>query len=377
MEFRNPIVKLSHPIYRLSDTCFRIGAQLGITAEFTDPKQQMWDLVNLLDGRTLDEVFVEMLQLHPELSKDDIKEGLEILANYNFLDDTYDDPVVLSRYRPNIEYFAAVPEFNRRAAFDAQKTLQNTHVLLLGAGGGGSNIACLLTGVGIGKVTIVDCDVVEESNLGRQFLYTENDIGRAKVDVAAERLKQMNSHIDVIPRNLRIDSTSDVEQLLDGVDLVICALDEPPFIAQRRVNLAIVRAGLTCVFGATQLTHGRVFTVIPGKTGCFDCLHLYYSKNDPRFVDQFRGFREINFKPPTIAYGPAIWSVALVMVDEVVRCLTHYTPNQTLGHQFEVDYITYTSFAHPDWLKYEDCPTCGKGDYQCWPIFEHCSEGVY
>lgn len=376
MRPRFPIIKRTLPIYRLSENVFRIGAQLGITSEFTDPKLQMWDLVNLLDGREVAEVISEILRLHPELSEDDIKGGFEILASHGFIDENYDDATLSDRYRPNVEYFASIPGGGRPAAFQSQRTLEQSHILLLGVGGGGSNIACLLAGMGIGRITIVDSDVVEESNLGRQFLFTEPDIGKPKVDVAAQRIKSMNQHLSVRPIRMRVDSAKDVENLLQDVDLVICALDEPPFVAQRRVNLAVVRAGIPCVFGATQLTHGRVFTINPGQTGCFDCLHLYYSRNDPKFVDQFRGFQESYFKPPTIAYGPSIWSITLVMVDEAVRLLTRYTDNRTLGRQYEIDYINYTSFSHPEWPKFDDCPTCGNGNYHSWPIFAHCNDGV-
>lgn len=142
------------------------------------------------------------------------------------------------------------------------------------------------------------------------------------------------------------------------------------------MNKAAVKEGKTCVYGGTQLTHGRVFSIKPGVTGCLDCLHLYYTQNDENFVKQFRGFHETGFTPPTIAYGPAMWQITEIMVDECIRLLTGYAEPQTLGHQYEVDYVKYTSFAHPDWNRFDECPTCGDGSYDEWEIFSLYSDGV-
>ncbi|WP_103061681.1 ThiF family adenylyltransferase [Actinomyces qiguomingii] len=366
--YQRPIIKRSLPVYRVDAERFRIGAQLGITAQFTDPKNQMWDLVSNLDGREMKLVIESTLAQHPELTEGDVKAGLDMLDQRGFLDEGYrPDDKIPARYRPNVEYFAAVPGNSTNNAEQYQRNIMASHVLLLGGGGGGSNIATLLAGVGFGEMTIVDYDVVEESNLGRQFLYRSDELGNSKVQSAKKAIEAMNPYIAVHAVDKMISSAEDLTGVMKGADIVICALDEPPFLAQRRVNKAIVDADLPCVFGATQVTHGRVFTVVPKKTGCFDCLHLYYSKNDPLFDSQFKGFHNAEFAPPTIAYGPAIWNVALTMVDEAVRVLTGYTEPMTLGRQYELDYLSYSAFSHDPWPKDSECPTCGDGEYGRWP----------
>ncbi|MBT1035331.1 ThiF family adenylyltransferase [Canibacter sp. lx-45] len=374
--YSNPLIKKSLPVYDLTDTVFRIGAQLGITAQFTDPKGQMRTLVNALDGSSVGDVINRVQLVHPDLSSQDIIKGLDILAQYGLLDDKHEYDSIPERYLSNVEYYAAQPSGSSLKAEIAHKTLARTTVALLGLGGGGSNIATLLSGIGFGKVTLVDYDKVELSNLGRQFLYRSSDIGKLKVEAAVAALNDMNPDLKVEGVNKRISSVGDVEAVISDADIVICALDEPPFVAQRRVNKAIVNLNKPCVFGATQLTHGRVFTIIPGNTGCFDCLNLYYSKNDANFVAQFRGFHESGFTPPTIAYGPSIWQIASVMVDECVRLVTNFAEPKTLGHQHEIDYVNYTSFSHPDWSKFDKCPTCGHGRYEDWEIFSYYNEDV-
>lgn len=376
MKYSKPVIKKVLPVYRLDEKTFRIGAQIGITSEFTDPDHQMWDLIQLMDGSEIGMILQRMRSLHPNLSNEDIKKGLELLDAQGFLDDASDLTIDEPRYNANIAYFSAFPNTTSEAAFKMQMQLRNSNVLLLGLGGGGSNILALLSGLGFARITVVDYDTVAEDNLGRQLLYKESDIGRLKTEAAAETFCKMNSTTRIVPINMKVNSSEDVNGLIPRHDIVICALDEPQFLAQRRVNKAVVKNNIPCVFGASQVTHGRVFSIIPGKTGCFDCLHLYYTEKDPQFVKQFKGFHQAKFKPPTVAYAPAIWEVSAVMVDEVVRILTNYENPRTAGTQFEIDYTKYSSFSQPRWPRYENCPTCGNGNYTDWEVFQYYNDGV-
>ena len=367
-----PRIKPIYPVYRLNPSTFRIGAQLGITAEFGDPEGKLWELAIRLDGRELAQIIQEMQALFPDLSEEDVVEGIDILNQEGFIEELLPDAERIPlRYEPNVCYFSRYIDSNGDR-YDIQKRISNTTILLLGLGGGGSNILTMLAGLGPKKIIILDYDRVEESNLGRQLLYKESDIGEYKSVAAARAVSAINSQLEIEAHNRKIECPEDVLEYINGVDLVICAIDEPPFVAQRIVNQAIVRAGTPCVFGASQVSRGRVFSVIPGKTGCFDCLNLHYSMHDPQFLEQFIAFRDINFDPPTIAYAPAIFQLTASIVDEAVRVLTGYAPPRSLGTQYEINFEDGSSFTHPSWPRYEkQCPTCGCGNADDWEIFKY------
>lgn len=368
-----PRLKPIHPAYRLDERAFRIGAQLGITAEFDDPDRQLWCLVTSLDGRPLASA-IESVQLEfPQLSTEEILDGIALLDREGFLEEAFEGAEldVAPRYRPNVNYFS---RFIGLAGdrFTPQRQMNSANILLLGLGGGGSNILSLLAGVGPRSITIVDHDVVEESNLGRQLLYRESDIGRPKAVAAAEAMKRMNSSVTIKAHVERVGRVEDLDRLVPGNDLVISVIDEPPFLAQRIVNEAIVRAGVPCVFAASQVSRGRVYTVVPHETGCFDCLNVHYSQRDPQFVTQFAAFSELHFNPPSIAYGPSVFILTATIVDEAVRILTGYAPPRSLGTQFELNFEDGSAFAHPSWPRLvDDCPTCGNGDPESWEVFSH------
>jgi len=366
-------IKQIYPVYRTGERTFRIGAQLGITAEFDDPDEQVWTLVHLLDGRSHADVVAGMRQRFPQLSVGDVLEGIEVLDAEGFLEraapDGCQESDVEPRLLPTIRYFSRFfPVGGNR--YRPQAALRDTTVLLLGLGGGGSNMLTLLSGVGFGRIVAVDHDTVEEGNLGRQLLYREADVGRPKAIAAAEAIGRLNSLCAVEPHVRRIDSAQDVLDLLDGVQLVVSAIDEPPFVAQRRVNAACVARNVPCVYGVSMVSRGRVFTIWPGRSGCFDCLNISYSKKDPQFVPQFQGFQRTGFRAPSIAYAPGLWQLSAAVVDEAVRVVTGYAPPLALGVQFEVDYETASGSQLLDWSRFPDeCPTCGTGDAANWEIF--------
>ncbi|MGC8602446.1 MAG: HesA/MoeB/ThiF family protein [Desulfomonilaceae bacterium] len=152
-----------------------------------------------------------------------------------------------------------------------QDKIRKSHVLVAGLGALGSTISILLARAGVGFMRIVDRDAPELHNLHRQLLYNENDVSlkMSKVAAAKVNLGLMASNVEIDAVNVTIDG-SNVENLLEGVDLVVDALDnsETRFI----VNDAIVSRNIPYVFGGAVETVGNVMTIIPGKTPCLRCL---------------------------------------------------------------------------------------------------------
>lgn len=216
----------------------------------------------------------------------------------------------------------------------------------------------------------IDYDRVEKSNLNRQLLYRESDVGDLKTAAAARSLKAMSSSCELQVINQRIEAAEDLHGIVDNADLVVCAIDEPPFLAQRRVNLACVRAGVPCLYAVSQITRGRLFSVLPYESGCFDCLNIHYTIEDPLFVPQFAGFQRLDFDPPTIAFAPDIFRLCGAVAHEAVWLLTGFAPPQTVGTQFEVDFESGRAYPLLGWPRQpEHCPTCGAGREEDWEVF--------
>jgi molybdopterin/thiamine biosynthesis adenylyltransferase len=155
----------------------------------------------------------------------------------------------------------------REVGGPGQQRLKAARVLIVGAGGLGSPAALYLAAAGVGTVIIADPDVVDRSNLQRQIIYAEGDVGRPKAAAAADRLAALNSHIVVSGYEGAFDAAT-ADELVSGVDLVLDGTDD--FGVRMCVNAACVRHGKTLVSGAIGRWTGQV-GVFQGRP-CYQCL---------------------------------------------------------------------------------------------------------
>jgi molybdopterin/thiamine biosynthesis adenylyltransferase len=152
-----------------------------------------------------------------------------------------------------------------------QAKIQSKHVLIIGAGALGSGSAEVLTRAGVGKLTIIDRDYVEASNLQRQQLYTEEDVLEKlpKAAAAFKRLSAIDSSVVIVP----IIGDANVEMLQDlvgDVDLIMDATDN--FETRMMINDISQKYQIPWIYGACVGSFGMSFTIIPGKTPCLNCL---------------------------------------------------------------------------------------------------------
>jgi len=153
---------------------------------------------------------------------------------------------------------------------EGQRKLQQARVLLIGAGGLGSPAALYLAAAGIGTLGIVDDDLVDLTNLQRQVLHGTTDLGRPKVDSAAERLTELNPHTRIERYQTRLTSGNALELFRD-FDLVVDGSDNFP--TRYLVNDAAVLSGRPVVYGSILRFEGQVSVFgLPGKP-CYRCLH--------------------------------------------------------------------------------------------------------
>ncbi len=152
---------------------------------------------------------------------------------------------------------------------DGQRRLKGSAVLVVGAGGLGCPIALYLAAAGVGRITLADFDVVDESNLQRQILFGSGDVGREKVVVAAERLRDLNPHVAIEPVADRV-SSANVRHLVRSADVVLDGSDN--FTTRYLVSDACVLEGRPYVYGSIFRFDGQVAVFHPPEGPCYRCL---------------------------------------------------------------------------------------------------------
>jgi molybdopterin/thiamine biosynthesis adenylyltransferase/rhodanese-related sulfurtransferase len=153
---------------------------------------------------------------------------------------------------------------------DGQKRLKASRVLLIGAGGLGSPLGLYLAAAGVGRIGLVDFDVVDFSNLQRQVLHGTPDVGRPKLHSARDRLAAINPEVQVDLYETRLDSTNAL-QLFEPFDLIIDGTDNFP--TRYLVNDACVLLKKTNVYGSIFRFDGQASVFAPGQGPCYRCLY--------------------------------------------------------------------------------------------------------
>ena len=151
-----------------------------------------------------------------------------------------------------------------------QKRLKNARVLCVGAGGLGSPALMYLAAAGVGTLGIVEFDVVDESNLQRQIIHGQSDVGRSKAESARDSVKEINPYVDVILHEERLDS-SNVMQLFAQYDLIVDGTDN--FATRYLVNDACVLLGKPYVWGSIYRFDGQASVFWAEHGPCYRCLY--------------------------------------------------------------------------------------------------------
>jgi len=184
-----------------------------------------------------------------------------------------------------------------------QEKLKKARVFVAGAGGLGSPVALYLVAAGIGTLRVADRDTVELSNLNRQVLHWQENIGQEKTASAAAKLKKLNPDIAVeaVPELI---TESNASRLVGDADAIVDAMDNLP--TRYILNQTAIAQGIPFFHGAVQGFEGRAMTVLPGRSACLYC--LYHGATLPPE------------KCPVIGVTPAV--IGCIQATEVIKYIT-------------------------------------------------------
>jgi adenylyltransferase/sulfurtransferase len=215
-----------------------------------------------------------------------------------------------------------LPEIGR----EGQEKLRRARVLIVGVGGLGSPISTYLTGAGIGHLGLVDDDVVSESNLHRQVLYTEAELGQPKVDCAIRRLTAMNHHVDITGHACRF-TADNADALAEGYDIIVDGCDN--YDTRYLLDDTARRHGIPYVYGAVSGFQGQA-TVFNLGTPAHHYRDLYPTA-PPAPTDR-----------SLVGMTPAV--IGSIMAHEVIKIVCGYGPTLA-GRLWTIDLRQMSQFT--------------------------------
>jgi molybdopterin-synthase adenylyltransferase len=276
--------------------------------------------------------------------------GVEVLTSWP-ADTPPLDEHVAQRFDRQLPYLA---EFGAPAGL--QRRLGDATVAIFGCGGLGTWALGGLACAGIGRFVLVDDDLVEPSNLNRQVLYVDADIGRPKVDCAGEWVRRFAPHTDVTTLRERILCVDDVVPLARDADVVVLLADWPPYELERWVNEACVATStpyISCGQGTPIVKIGPMY--VPGRTACFACEETQMRAEAPLYDDVVALRQRTSASAMTL--GPSAGAVGTLLSLEVMHLLLGQ-PAATEGRAMLLDIQTFETWWEPI-ERDRSCPVCG------------------
>jgi bacteriocin biosynthesis cyclodehydratase domain-containing protein len=325
----------------------------GRDAHIESPSQEDRRLLAALDGSRTHE------ELIAEFGEEFVRETLAQMQELELLDDAADDKLISAeaqeRFDGQLRYFSDVTK--GPSPSECQARLEGARVAVLGVGGLGGWSALALACHGVGEMLLLDFDHVELSNLNRQVLYIEADIGRPKVQGAAERLAAFNSAMRIETREQRLDSQAAVQEAVAGADVVIDAVDWPALDIERWVNAACFAEGIPYVAMSHFPPVARVGPFyVPGETGCYECQEKAFRDSFPLYdvvVEQQRGNPS-----PAATLGAACGLIGSHVALDIVHYLTKLAKPSTHGATYICDLRTMEAKREP-LVPVSGCAICG------------------
>jgi adenylyltransferase/sulfurtransferase len=222
----------------------------------------------------------------------------------------------------------------------AQLAVTEASVLVIGAGALGAPVALYLAGAGVGRIGILDDDAVELSNLHRQLLHFTPDVGVAKAESAAAKLRYLNPDIVIEPYQVHADAEN-AAALVEGQNLVVDCSDS--FATRYAVNAACCAARVPLVEAGVLGVSGLVMSIKPGRTACYRCAFPVEPHDAPRCADAG-------------VLGPAAGVIGSLQALEALKLLTGVAPPIADGF-LQVDLAT-AEFLRVRAGRRDDCPDC-------------------
>jgi molybdopterin-synthase adenylyltransferase len=344
----------------------RVGADLHIVADsvhivLADTSGDVGRLLELLRAGTRDSAeLARALTAHsPSVQVTDVDDAVHALNELGLVvdADATGEEVLTARQRErfetNLGFFTPFASLNRSAE-SFQRAALDAHVVFLGTGGLGCAVIPALAGLGVNRMTLLDCDVVELKNFNRQYLYRETDIGRLKVERAAAWVRGFNSSTDVRAVDLEVCRMEDVAGLLPGADLLISGIDSPDDV-DLLVNQACLPAGIPFIHGgllAQEISYG---SVDPGRSACLACAGDSRGDGDPLIATLAAGLDPLNRTS-----GPVMSMLGGLVAMEALRYLTRFTEPIAAGCDRIIDFTTGAERVRR-WDRRPDCPVCASG----------------
>ncbi len=357
-----PKLKSSVSVVRINETIlefFKTNTREQVRLKLSDDNilNIVSSLVSSLDGeKNIDEIANEF-----KIDEDSLVKLLEYLLKKGILDcvSPQSDFIEYEKFRRVINFLSDF-SYSHENLVEYWENIRNSRVLIIGLGAVGTWVASNLVQSGVQSLVLMDNDIVEVSNLHRQFGYNEKSIGQKKIDVLNQHLVKYNPNLEVLKFDKFLDG--DVLSLLDDIkiDLIINCADKPNVdTTSLWVGEYGMKRNIPHIVGGGYNLHLSLIgqTVIPNKSACVKCFEKQLEEDNS--IDSTRVKKLVVKNRKVGSFGPMCAIIASQIGMESIKVLSKCIMPANINRRGEFDIYTM-NITYKNFLKREDCDWCGK-----------------
>ena len=345
------VVKISDSILEFFKTCTREQVYIKVQND------QILEIASHLDGSKTIEELSKLYNIKPS----DFEKLMDFLMKKGILDnaDPKEDFSEYEKYR-RVIHFLSEHSKSHNNLVEMWDNITNATVLIVGLGAVGSWVACNLAESGVKNFILMDADVVDITNLHRQFSYTEDDLGKYKTDVLETRLQAYDKNIKVVKLNSFIDENS-LNQLNEyHIDLMINCADKPNVdTTSLWIGEYGMKRDIPHIIGGGYNLHLSLIgqTIIPGKCACVMCFQKQLEEENKIDSSKVKKLMVQNRKVGSFA--PMCSMIASMIGMEAIKVLSKNIIPANINRRGEFD-IYSMDIQYKKYERRDDCEWCGK-----------------
>jgi molybdopterin-synthase adenylyltransferase len=345
-----------------------IGSSNNTGIEIEDEDGLIRNIISYCDGRNDVRTITHLVRRkYTDVTIEEVEEIIKQISMVPYImEDASNDKKIdgnSERHSRNLNFLSNFDPVGGEK-FNYLNRIINSTVLVIGLGGAGTNMIYNLASFGVKNIIGVDFDTVEMSNLNRQILYKEKDIGFKKVVAAQKNINEFNSEINFIGIDKKIESSNDIIQLIDlhNCDFVFCAADKPSIWIHKWCNDACQYKKIPWSYTGMAEYVTRFQTIIPEHTSCFECYE--------RSVNDYEEAREKFSQILTRNYGAENDCIlansslaASILTFDIIKILAKINHSSILSVNkiVKIDHFT-NEIKHENINRHFRCTFCG--DYK-------------
>lgn len=308
-----------------------IGSSVGRAIEIVDSDGVIFDILSQFNGdKNIEDIYLEVKNKHRGIHREDIENLINKLNarsyiiedNLNYMD--YFKGGNNERHKRNINFLSNFSPMGYEKYSYIDK-IQNQRVLLLGLGGVGSSILYNLAALGVKEIIGLDFDKVDKTNLNRQILYREEDVGDYKVNAAKKTVNSFNSEIEFSIINKEITEEEELKEIIiqTSPTFIICAADRPAILLYDWLNNITLKYGIPWIYGGNSETVSYYRLIEPKSTSCFKCSEMnYIDNNQHEAIEKINYIKEYQPSPENNCIAASSGILGSMMVIDYMKFVT-------------------------------------------------------